>query len=224
MVLSRGRNERQQKTSHTPLVSLFVRGGISSRWLFCPFSFDTKTQGHWVSPAPSCKQDQEGLRSGGERSLHVVSMRIRGYSETPRTMQEEPPHEGGCFFFLNLIIVSSLLSCSSVPGNHCKNSNLYKWVVVLLLELINLGLNVQETRRDGNGWSWVACSLKRVQRMLSPRNLFCTDGGNRIQESLGVSALESDHLKPTRSPDTFLWSSGNNYYVSFYLSPFSPTK
>lgn len=69
----------------------------------------------------------------------------------------------------------------------------------------------------------LSCLLPEVStRMISPRHLFRTDGGNRIQESLGLSALESDHLKPTHSPDRVLWSSGNNYYVSFYLSPFFP--
>lgn len=151
-----GRQVTQHFRLHHLVGEASALDGSSAPFCLIPRLRDTE----FHQPLP-VSRTREGLWSGGVRNLHLDSMSIRGYSETPGTVQGS---SWRWFFLLpNLIIVSHLLSCSSVPGNHCKNNNLYQGVVVQLLELIKLGLNVLETHRGGNGWSWVACSLKWVQ-------------------------------------------------------------
>ena len=70
----------------------------------------------------------------------------------------------------------------------------------------------------GTGWSWVTCSLERVQGMVEYQKPFLSERRRTqgAQEPLEVRVLESDHLKPAHSPEAFLTSPGNKLLSIFW--------
>ena len=148
-------------------------------------------------------------------------MSIRCYSETPaRDLQKD-----GFSFFLNLRCQPAFRK--QLTGIKIMICTMKGYGATSALSL-KLGLNVQENSQRWemvgaelpalwskcNGW-WVPDTLSALMERMG-------HGGD--QELLGVRALESDHLKPTHSPETYLLSSGNTLVTVFSLFYVLPTE